>query len=198
MKNQFNAAASVKRFSGFIFACVLVVGCASSPIKTGADFNQAANFSQYRHFAWLADDPMPVIPDSEPISPLTIHRIKSSIEETLIQKGYEMADRSDGADFVISFVVGTRDKISATSYPRGWYSGRRGGWVWCGPYCYDDEVIVRTYTEGTLSVDVFDAASREPVWHGWAKKTITQSDRDNPREIIKQAVEQLLGPFPSA
>ncbi|MDX1570919.1 MAG: DUF4136 domain-containing protein [Xanthomonadales bacterium] len=183
---------NLSRITRVLLVILVVTGCAS-PVKTGMDYNEAADFGAYRTFAWM--ETAPAGSEGGAVSPLTLHRIRSSLEETLIQKGFELTPDLANADIVVTFVVGTRDKISASSYPRSFTVHRRG-WVWCGPFCYDDEVIVRTYTEGTLSVDMFDAETRTPVWHGWASKTITESDRDNPREAIKMAVEQLLEPFP--
>ena len=57
---------------------------------------------------------------------------------------------------------------------------------------------VRQYHEGTLSVDVFDAHTHRPVWHGWAKKDLTRSDIENSAEPIRKAVAAVLAKFPPA
>ncbi len=75
---------------------------------------------------------------------------------------------ADQADFVVAYTVGTREKIVSTSYPTTY----QGDWGWhlYGRYYYQTEVEHRTYTEGTLGIDIFDGKSKEPVWHGWASK----------------------------
>jgi hypothetical protein len=50
--------------------------------------------------------------------------------------------------------------------------------------------------EGTLSVDVFDAHSHKPVWHGWAKKELTRSDIEHSQKPINEAVHEILANFP--
>jgi hypothetical protein len=55
---------------------------------------------------------------------------------------------------------------------------------------------VRQYREGTLSIDVFDAHSHRPVWHGWAKKELTRNDMEHSAEAIRKAVDSVLAKFP--
>jgi hypothetical protein len=47
-----------------------------------------------------------------------------------------------------------------------------------------------------LAIDVFDVASRRPVWHGVATKTIHESDREDAGGTIKAAVDAILEGFP--
>jgi hypothetical protein len=55
---------------------------------------------------------------------------------------------------------------------------------------------VRQYREGTLSIDVFDAKTHRPVWHGWAKKELTRADIENSEGPIRKAVTAILAKFP--
>jgi hypothetical protein len=45
-------------------------------------------------------------------------------------------------------------------------------------------------------VDIFDNKSGKPVWHGWAEKTVTDSDRSNPGPAIKTGVGGIFESFP--
>ena len=56
---------------------------------------------------------------------------------------------------------------------------------------------VRTYTEGTLILDVIDREKNELVWRGSASKTIDEMDSPEQRvSTIEAAVEKLLKDFP--
>ena len=79
-----------------------------------------------------------------------------------------------------------------TSYPSTYRGVYRGGWG--APY--HSEVDVRNYTEGVLAIDLFDVARRAPVWHGWAVKSITASERENPEPLINEIVAAILEEFP--
>jgi hypothetical protein len=75
----------------------------------------------------------------------------------------------------------------------GWGWGRRGWW---GGGYWGDNLDVRQYREGTLSIDVFDAKSHRPVWHGWAKKELNRNDIEHSEEPIRKAVAAVLAKFP--
>jgi len=51
---------------------------------------------------------------------------------------------------------------------------------------------VRTYLEGTLVVDLFDAANRKLVWRGVATDTVSDNPQKN-AEHIDKAVEKMFG-----
>jgi hypothetical protein len=55
-------------------------------------------------------------------------------------------------------------------------------------------VDVYQYTEGTLSVDAFDAKTRQPLWHGQATGTV--SSKPNP-EKVEKAVAKIMAQFPA-
>jgi len=166
----------------FLLLGLLLSGCAT--IKTGSHRDETASFDDYRTFSWIADNPMILgRGDSPSVSPLTQKKIVDAIAGELTRKGFVYAADRSAADFVLSYTIGTRERIEATSYP----SAYQGAWGWhlYGRYYYDIEVEHRMYTEGTLGVDVFDGKSKQPVWHGWASKTISTSDREDPSSSIQ-------------
>jgi hypothetical protein len=169
----------------------LLTSCATTfPVRT--DFDRQADFSGYRTFTWISDNPL-IVPDggNPEISPLTRSRIVTAIENELERKGYVKAARGQNADFAVGFTVGTRDRIDIDSYP----SAYRGSWYWRHSFWYYD---VRTwhYQEGMLAIDVFDQATHRPVWHGFTSKRITSGDRENPAPVIREAVAAILAKFP--
>lgn len=171
----------------------LLTGCAT--INTGSHQDESVSFSQYRTFAWIADDPLILgAGEQTPISPLSQKKIVQAIEDELGNRGFTHSENADQADFVVSYTVGTRERIDALSYP----SAYQGTWGWhmYGRYYYTTEVVHRTYTEGTLGIDIFDRKTKQPIWHGWASKTILTSDRENPSPIIEKAVAAIIEQFP--
>ena len=173
---------------------VLLTGCAT--IKVGHHQDESVSLDFYQSFSWITDDPLILgAGDGAKISPLAKKKIVDSIAATIRDKGYTYtADRSK-ADFIVSYTIGTREKIDASSYPHDY----TGEWSWHlhGRGYYSTEVVHRYYTEGTLGIDIFDGKTKEPVWHGWASKTISSSDRADPSPAIKKAVEGVLALFPS-
>jgi hypothetical protein len=105
-------------------------------------------------------------------------------------RGYGFEADVENADFAVAFTLGTREQIRVNAYP----DQVRETWTWGGPV--PQAADVRNYTEGTLSIDLFDVRLRRPVWHGWATRTISYADRTNPSPVIAEVVEAILAQFP--
>lgn len=183
-----NIAARWARIGGVAAVVLTVAACTT--VRPHADYLPNFDFSEYQTFTWISDQPLiRSSGQSDPfVSPLDMQRIQRAIESELTAKGFHQVDDPSRADFVVSFTVGTRDKIDASSYP-GYYGGR---WGW--PYWESMEVY--SYTEGVLAIDIFDQARGEPVWHGGIQKRVTGSQMDNPGELIKAGVAAILEQFP--
>lgn len=173
-----------------LLPCLLVASCAT--IKAGSDHYAGADFSKFHSYAWVADSPL-IRSESRrvEISPLTVRRVEDAIERELGARSFEHAENRDAADFAIAFTIGARDTITIADYPPYY----RTPWSWDAPY-YGQNIDPAMYTEGTLAIDIFDNATQQPVWHGWATKTIRGSDIDDPEPTINAAVAAILADFP--
>lgn len=127
---------------GWLLAPLLLAGCAS--MNVSSDQYPAADFSGYRSYAWISEDPL-IRPRGakDEIGALTVRRIRDAIEAELAAKGYVAVASPAGADFVVAFTVGTRDRLDADSYPAPY----RGPWAWTG---YGEQTRLRVYREGTF------------------------------------------------
>jgi hypothetical protein len=173
-----------------VFALTLAA-CAAT-LRVDSDFDASVDFGHYRSFAWIREDPL-IQSAANParVSPLNQRRIQLAIESELLAKGFTLSGDRAAADFVVSYTVGSRDKIDVVSYPTPFvWNGR-----WGGAY-YGHELDVRPYREGQLAIDVFDGATHQPVWHGSATKRISESDRQNAKAQIDAAVAAILARFP--
>jgi Domain of unknown function (DUF4136) len=174
-----------------VVCCVLILS-ACSTLRVGSDRDSAASFRNYKSFALMQR------PHNGVSNPLVPVRVSDAIKADLVSKGYVQASDSAAADFTVDFTVGVQERTDVNTYPDpyagpGWGWGRRGWWG--GPY-WGNDVDVRQYREGTLSIDIFDAHSHRPVWHGWAKKELTRNDIENSTQTIQTAVESILAKFP--
>lgn len=163
---------------------------ACSTLKVGSDFDHAASFSAYRTYAWLPRQ------HRATLNPLTVQRAHDAIDSELTARGFQQVADPRAADFVVDFTIGSHERTDIQSYPTPyaspWWGAR--GW-WGGPY-WGQEIDVRQYREGTLSVDMFDEHTHRPVWHGWAKKELSRSDIENSTTPISDAVKAILQSFP--
>lgn len=176
---------------GWVIVLALVcAGCAGVvPIGADSDYDSSANFTSYKSFGWLSDKPL-LLTDATLTSPQFQGRAMDAIRRSLEAKGYRFEADVEQADFAVAFTLGTREQIRVNAYPTQY----EGTWTWGGPV--PQAADVRNYTEGTLSIDLFDVRLRRPVWHGWATRTISYADRTNPSPVIAEVVDAILVQFP--
>ncbi|MFL6605886.1 MAG: DUF4136 domain-containing protein [Steroidobacteraceae bacterium] len=172
----------------------LVAGCATTG-QVGSDYDRAASFANYHTFTLMKREHHGTTPST---NPLVVQRAEDAIKTELQRRGYQFTDDPAAGDFAVDFTIGSQERTDINSYPDpyigpGWGWGHRGWWG--GPY-WGDNLDVRQYREGTLSIDVFDARSHRPVWHGWAKKELSRSDMEHSAEAIRKSVDSVLAKFP--
>jgi len=186
-----------------LLALIACGGCATTaPVFT--DHDPAQDFSGYKTFSWISEQPMIVSGERGP-TPLDERRIMNSIQDELTKRGYRfVADRSS-ADFAVAFTVGARDKMSVRTHEVVDFYGPhwRWGYDYYGfPSAFDrphgrTEVTVRNYTEGNLAIDIFDVARKSPVWHGSAKKRLSRKELSGDSAVsIQTAVATILAGYP--
>lgn len=72
--------------------------------------------------------------------------------------------------------------------------GRYGTWSGYSMSMSTTEIVQRT--EGTLGIDVIDAAALQLVWEGSATARITDSMQQNRDQVIRDAVADIFKQFP--
>ncbi len=182
---------------------VLSISACATTLKSSVDVADHAEFGELKTYAWITDQPFftsnAVSP--EVINPLNEQRIRTAVEEQLQNKGYRQVS-IDQADFVVAFTLGARDRVRVQQYYNDFgynYYGYHHGFsrfsrFGRGYNGFGPSVSVRTFTEGTLVVDIFEHTVKEAIWHGSATKRLS---RDNgTRELIDEAVMTLLAEFP--
>lgn len=186
-----NHAPRAVRLFGLMAAAIGLTACAT--LRVGSDHDPAAKFSAYHTYVWMPPHTKPYISSN----PLVLERAHDAIEAALTAKGYRRIDNTAQADFVVDFTIGSRERIDVTSYPAPY----AGPWLWRDPYWWGApfwgrQVDVRHYRQGTLSIDIFDARTHRPVWHGWARKELTRADIEHSASSIREAVDAILARFP--
>jgi len=165
-----------------------LIGCASPMTVSTAPLGEA-NLAAYRTFSFMPGRAL-LAAGPEFQSPALDGQLKEAATRTLTGKGFTLTNDPEQADFVVAFALGARDRIQENSFPTTY----RESWRTDAPYTQDSEA--RGYTEGTLSIDVFDVETRRPVWHGRASKAMDGSARDA-GAVLTRAVGAILAEFPS-
>ena len=191
----------MRKFSlAIVVGSLFLAGCATTG-KITTDSDPSQNFSAYRTFAWAGEKPM-VSFGNRDVPAIVQSRVADSIKNELTARGYQFTDDVKAADFAVSFTIGTRDGTKTTEIPDYFWQNRID-WGWGNPYfpmmprtITPTRTVVRNYTEGTLSVDIYDVKRRSPVWHSKGTKTLTRKELSGEQETSAQAVKAILAGFP--
>jgi hypothetical protein len=152
-------------------ALALATGLAACvTIDAHHEYDRNARFDEYGTFAWITEEP--ILPRAVGyaeqeirLSPMLEQEIRSAVERNFVDRGYEKRSDPEAAELIISFSLGTRERIE----------------VWASD--------VYQYTEGTLAIDIFDADTDRAVWHGWATGRV---DPSRPPEERKKRVDEVI------
>ncbi|GAB3507219.1 DUF4136 domain-containing protein [Pseudoxanthomonas daejeonensis] len=167
---------------------LMLAGCASTPtVHTDAD--PTANFSGYRTYTWLNK------PDQQGVPPLASQRIVEYVNAQLAAKGWKESPNGDVA--VVAHVATQQQQSLDTMYSGPMY----GGWGW-GPGWYGGGMgmssattRVRTYTVGTLVVDLFDVKTKQAIWRGTASDTVPD-DPAKGDKLLRAGIAEMFSAFP--
>jgi len=179
------------------FIISFVSGCVTPQAKVDFDKNSEVDTSNYRKFVWLNEQK--ILAPVPGINLVMKARVEKAIEEEFISKGYQLINDATKADFMISYTLGNREKIKIYNYPTTYnrhtrWSGRYPIW-YSKPTMLGTEIQTRQYNEGKLVIDIYDANSHQPVWHGWAVKRLIEEDKGFSPNAVKIIVKQVLEQF---
>ena len=170
-------------------SCLLLIPvlavAACSTTHVSSDYDHGAQFSSFHSFTMIARA------HATAKNPLAVQRTYDAIKAELTRKGFAYAEDAAQADFAVDFTIGAADRLDVHSTPAGAYGG-----PWLSAGWWGNNVDVRQYQEGTLSIDVFDMRARRAIWHGTGKKELSPSDLEHTQTLIGEAVAAVLADFP--
>ena len=149
-------------------ALAFSVGAQAKPQLT-TDAAPGVNFSVYKTYTWVNTAP----PGG--INPVQYQRILADFDFALASKGYQ---KGEPADLTMALTIGAQQKTDIDSWGR-----------------FGLQTSVYQYTQGQLSMDVFDTKTKQALWHGQVSDTINP-DKPNPAKV-DLAIITLMGKFPA-
>jgi hypothetical protein len=165
-----------------IFILLVVTSCAT--IKVTSDFDKTAPFAGYKTYAFTPEAL------NLNIEELNRKRLISATENELSLKGFT---KSDKPDILIDLKITGEQKQTATATSTGGYGGRYG---WGGGYG-TTTVNYDSYVEGTLFIEMVDAAKSQIVWQGRGVATLNPDASAQKRESnINNAVKMIFAKYP--
>lgn len=174
--------------------CLLLLGltaCATGPtIRT--DFDPEANFGNYKTWAFY----QPIAMEESGYSTFLTDHIKANIRREMQARGYIYDQAS--ADLRVNFQGIVQQRTNVYSVPQTdyqyFYNYRSRRYV-AVPVWYD-QTIVNQYREGTLTVDLVDAARNRLVWTGAAIGRVTRKAPQEQAQDADRAIAEIFLRYP--
>jgi Domain of unknown function (DUF4136) len=175
---------------------LLALGACSLPVRT--DTNPNLSVTSCHTYAFADEHVANTDQPSAFGNPLNAERLRQAIEANMTARGIQKAADRKSADCVVGYAMGTRQVFDDYygNFGIGW--GWGGGWGnrgWGGGFGYDGPYV---RDETRISVDLFDAKSRVPIWHASVSQSVAELTGPHAVERINAATTAIFTKFPGA
>jgi hypothetical protein len=169
--------------------------CTGLAVRT--DINPAMSVSSCHTYAFADEHVANTDQPSAFGNPLNADRLRAAIQYNLAGKGIQEAANRRSADCVVGYAMGTRQVFDdyyggfgvGWGWGGGWGHRGYGGFGYDGPYVRD---------ETRISVDLFDAKTRVPIWHASVSQSVSDLTGPNAVDKINLATTAIFSKFPAA
>lgn len=181
--------------------CLLIgtvaVSCSVSSSAIVTDYDQEANFNNYRTFYWSDDFQMENEREEEPLffNTLIKKRLKAAIRPQMESRGYVLDENNPDLLVDSRVVVQTRNISSGNSYP--YFPGYGHGYGYFGYYgygYYGGYQSSEEHKEGGVVIEIIDMAKRQLIWQGFAPDVLHANTTDKQKEI-REAVAKIFAKY---
>jgi hypothetical protein len=178
-------------------AALVTAGCESGP-RVRAERDNTVDFSRYQTFAFA--DPLGT--DRAGYQTMVSQYLKAATQRELEARGLRLVEADP--QMLVNFNGMLSEKFRTTTVPsssvtfgygHGGYYGYRSGIYTTWPL-YAPETQVQSYSEGTLNIDVIDAAKKQMIWEGVAVGRVTEETMENLQAKINETVAAIFVNYP--
>ncbi|UCF38889.1 MAG: DUF4136 domain-containing protein [Acidobacteriota bacterium] len=176
------------RIGSILFLLLFSSAC---DLKTTVDYDRNADFSAVKTYAWAEQE-------QAEINDLNQKRIVSAVESQLALKGLKAVDSDP--DVYVAYFTDDDEQVVVDTTHMGYGYGPGMYWdpFWGGGMGMSTSTSrVRTYTQGTLVVDLYHADEKQLVWRGVVTATVNEDPRKLEKQINK-GVAKLFKKYPPA
>jgi hypothetical protein len=191
VKQRRNAMKKVRLYTMAVMLLMIAGSCAVT------DVDRSADFKSYRTYSWgksEADVKKPAY-NSDLIS----KNIRTTVEEEFAKRGIIRDKRNP--DFLVSYKTYTEERREPNNgayygygypfYPMRFYPY---GFGWGYPYAWGVPPRERSFTEGTLIIDITDKATQELVWRGTVKGNV--DNLSGLQRQIQKGIRAIMKKYP--
>jgi len=167
-----------------LLALLLLGGCSNLQVYTAR--SPTASFAGYRTYAHGMPEKTPPGFARTALTPVVWAQVQKDIDAELTLKGYLPAAAGAEPDLLVRSGSGSRTATRDES------AMVHGDAAWLGAE------VTADYTQATLVIDVYDAHTRQPVWHGSSRRALEEvpAPTSARSESIDAAVRAILRTFP--
>jgi Domain of unknown function (DUF4136) len=180
--------------------CLTLGACANVP-QVRATYDSTADFTKYKTFAFIS----PLATDRSGYQSLVSQELKAATRREMEARGLRIDEVAP--QLLINFNAALVDKTRVSSSPMivnnslGFYGGSYYGYR-SGIYApwpqYVNQTVVSNYKEGTLNIDVIDAARKQLVWEGVVTdSSVTQEELADLPNSLSNAIKAAFASYPT-
>lgn len=171
-------------------ATALLLGACTTTPRVYSNADPQADFAGYSSFGFVE---RPGTDRGEYTSLLT-GRLQHTTRQAMEARGYRYSDTAP--DLLVNFNVSTTTRVESNPTMLGWGGYYPYRWGHYGPWSGWHHDTVREYHEGTLNIDLVDAAQRRLVWEGMAVTRLGRDPHVQRNDTIDAAVAGIFERFP--
>ncbi len=183
---------------GMMAAMLALSACSTTP-RVRYDYDSKVNIVSYHSYVWEQVDDDTSAGGAAFKNPLNQKRLRAAVDANLIKQGMQPVAEGAQPDAYVTVAMGTRQSIDVDDrlpvrigFGWGvWNPGFMGSVNWTTDGMYN-------YREGRIAVDVFDAKTREPIWHAAVEQDLSYLTGNNAEARINAVVAAMFAKFPGA
>ena len=181
---------------GLMLALFMLSACSSLQVR--ADVDQAVNIANYHRYVWE-----PSLKESEAggpafENPLNEQRLREAIDRQLAAHNILPAGEVT-PDCYVRLAIGSRHAVDGDDRLPVRVGVGFGSWSpGFGSSVMISNDLRYRYREGRITVDLFDAATRKPIWHVTVEQDLSYLTGASAQEQINEVVQAMFAKFPSA
>ncbi|MGW8180145.1 MAG: DUF4136 domain-containing protein [bacterium] len=164
----------------FLFFLLVAVSC--DDVETDVAYDQSTDFSRFHTYSWFGRKDVEV-------SALDHREIVGAIGSELSAKGLKSVDVEP--DLYVAYFGYKNQQVRVNISHRGYSYGSRWDPIVMGA----PPSGIRTFEEGSLVVDIYDADRKQLVWRGAAMGTLSYDSGKN-RALVRKATRKLFESYP--
>ncbi|WP_159931177.1 DUF4136 domain-containing protein [Oceanicoccus sp. KOV_DT_Chl] len=182
-------------FAKYLLLVLVTSLTACTGVVVNTDYDTSRNFGKLKHYAWL-EPKQKLVVDPLVDNSLMNMRVQRAVERQLAAQGFVKAEGDTAVDFLITYHVSSKTKLSVDTFHAGY--GYYPCWGCFGYNSFGGQhTTVREYQQGTFMLDVVDPANSGLIWRGIAGRRLSETRTPQERDVfVDEIVTAILAKFP--